>query len=331
MRNARYPLVAIMVVVTLISSVSAICPQPSGENCEYFAETGHYVCAEFLDFFKTLGELEIFGYPLTEAFPDRRLKLQVQYFQRARMELHPHSQGSYQVLLGALVDELGYRFPAVDPEQVHTFNGSTQRYFPETGHTVSYAFLDYFRERGGLDVFGYPRSEPVIADGYVVQYFQRARMEWHPEAFPSPQIRLTNLGEICIERFGVPGNYDEPRSPPGRTASIVSTEALETRPVQLNINASVRHIISGQEGIQTVFAYVTDQWRQPVQGAAVEIAVHYRSGAQCYEFVPTDESGFTSHSFDIPPAPPGHKVVIDVTASYGDLTGVVQTFFLPWW
>jgi len=324
-------LIVVVMAVVLISSVSATHPQSPDTDCEYFAETGHYVCGEFLEFFETQGELEIFGYPLTEAFDDPELGLRVQYFQRARMELHPHTSGTYKVLLGSLVDELGYHFPPASPEQIPAFNSSLRHYFPEAGHVVSYAFLDYFREQGGLDIFGYPRSEFMAAGGYIVQYFQRVRMEWHPEDISGPQMRLTNLGEIYIERFGVPGDYDEPRDAPGRIDGSARTETSEARVTKLNTSASVRHIITGQEGVQTVFIYVTDQWQQPVEGAAVGMVVHYQSGDQRYEFAPTDGSGFTGHSFYIPPAAPGRKVVIDVTAVYDSLTSATQIFFLPWW
>jgi hypothetical protein len=62
------------------------------------------------------------------------------------------------------------------------------------------------------------------------------------------------------------------------------------------------------------------------------MVVHYPSGDQYYEFDElTNDSGFTGHYFDIPPASPGQKVVIAVTVTYGSLTGTTQTFFLPWW
>jgi len=328
MKRARYSLLVITMVATLISGVSATHPQGPGEDCDYFVETDCHVCGEFLDFFEAQGAIEVFGYPLTDAFPDPELGLEVQYFQRARMELLPQSSGSHRVRLGALVEELDYHFPKSTTEPTNALSGNVQRYFPETGYTVSHAFLDYFRDHGGEGLFGYPLSDLMFADGYVVQYFEHVRMEWHPEAFPSPQVRLSNLGELYIERFGVPRDADPLR---GRIDTPSSTMTSRTQITQLNIDASVRHVISGQEGFQTVFIYVTDQRGQPIQGASVEMDVHHHSGARNYEFAPTDESGFTNHRFEIFPAPPGRKVVIDVTAVYDDLTGRTQTFFLPWW
>jgi len=322
----------------ILSSVSATYPRgseyPPAGNCRYFAKTGHYVCDEFLEFFETRGELEIFGYPLTEAFGDPARGLRVQYFQRARMEWHPHNPDPYKVLLGLLVDDLGYHFPPVNPEQIPSFNNSLHHYFPETDHVVSYAFLEYFREKGGPDIFGYPRSEFMFENGYIIQYFQRARMEWHPEDLSGQQMRLTNLGEIYIERVGIPGNYDEPLPPPSRPnpngSPTTPTESTAT-PLHISVSASVRYVIVGQNGTQTVFVYVTDQLQRPVQGAAARMVIHYSSGNQQHEFKSTSTSGFTRYSFDIPPSPPGRKIPIDVTVTYDGLTATTQTSFVPWW
>lgn len=330
MRRAQSLPIVVMMAALLLGGVSATHPQASDENCAYFDESGHYVCDQFLAFYETRGGLEIFGYPLTEAFDDPTRGLRVQYFQRARMEWHPHNPEAYKLQLGLLVDELGYRFPVASLEQIPAFNSALKHYFPETGHIVSYAFLNYFREKGGLDTFGYPRSEFMYEDGYIVQYFQRARMEWHPEDLSGPRMRLTNLGEIYIERFGLPGDYDEPLPPPARPGEADTANPASTI-TTLRISASVRHVITGREGRQTVFVYATDQRQQPVEGAAVEMVVHYQSGDQRYEFESTDASGFTSHSFDILRAPAGRKVVVDVTVTHGDLTSTTQTFFLPWW
>jgi len=322
--------IVVMAAVSLIGNVPAAHSQTPDGNCDYFSETGHYACDEFLEFFNTRGRLEVFGYPLTEAFDDPARGLRVQYFQRARMEWHPYNPETYKVQLGLLVDELGYQFPPASPEQIPPFNNGLRRHFPETAHVVSHAFLYYFEEHGGVDIFGYPRSEFMYDDGYIVQYFQRARMEWHPEDISGPQMRLTNLGEIYVERFGVPRGYDRPLNPPERIETSSLTVALD-RITELRIDASVRYAITGQEGKQTVFVYVTDQQRQAVPGASVAVTVRYQSGDARYECEPTNENGFTGSTFDLQPALPGKNVVIDVVATYADLVGKTQTFFLPWW
>ncbi len=100
-------------------------PIPPGTR--YFAETRHGVSGPFLAYFERAGGLESLGYPISEPF--ERDGLLVQYFQRARLELHPSNPPAYQVELGLLGDELiGRAWPAGDarlarvapPEQVGT-------------------------------------------------------------------------------------------------------------------------------------------------------------------------------------------------------------------
>jgi hypothetical protein len=331
MRTGRSLLVMLVAAAILLtSSLSVARSQSSDEKCEYFAETDHYVCGLFLEFFNTRGGFAIFGYPLTEAFDDPERGLRVQYFQRVRMESHPYNAEPYQVQLGLLGDELGYIFPPLDTPPGPTFNNSLRHYFAKTGHIVSHAFLRYFREHGGLDTFGYPRSESMYEDGLTVQYFQRARMEWHPDDFSGAQIRLTDLGEIYLEQFGILGYYDEILTQE-RIADTLVPESLG-QVTELEIDASVRHVITGQQGKQTIFVYVTDQLGQPAPGVIVSMVVHYPSRKVPYTCeAPTDDTGFTKQDFDIEDASPGRNVVIDVKATYGDLTSTTQTFYLPWW
>lgn len=80
-------------------------------NKVYFAETGHYVSAGFLAYWKSHGGLEMFGYPITEEFTEVNPAAPagdgqshtVQYFQRARFEFHPELAGTGQeVQLGLI-------------------------------------------------------------------------------------------------------------------------------------------------------------------------------------------------------------------------------------
>ena len=68
-------------------------------------------------------------------------------------------------------------------------------YFPETGHNLKGEFLKFFREHGGLEIFGYPITEELVEDGQLVQYFQRTRLESHPENPAERRVRLGVLAE----------------------------------------------------------------------------------------------------------------------------------------
>jgi L,D-transpeptidase-like protein len=77
-------------------------------------------------------------------------------------------------------------------------------FFSETNHHLSdrAGFLNYWRENGGVLLFGYPISEEIVENGRVVQYFERARFEYHPENLGKDgQILLSLLGrELTAER-----------------------------------------------------------------------------------------------------------------------------------
>jgi hypothetical protein len=314
MTRRSYQLIAVAVAAVLLSGVAVAYAQGPDEPCRYFGETKHNVCGEFLEYYDSRGGLEIFGNPLSEIYMDPDLNLYVQYFQNARMEYHPENSEPYQVLLGLLVDDLGYNFPPAATEKRFRPNNDLYHYFAETDHAVELTFFDYFRAKGGLDIFGYPRSEYMLENEVMVQYFQRARMEWHPEI---AQMRLTPVGEMTIDALGL---HFEPS--PG----------IEAPPIKLRVTASVRYVITGQEGGQTVYVYVVDQNGDAVEGAEVSMVVEYPSGAEVYEFnEPTDSTGFAGHYFEIPTTLAGEKVVIAVTATSAGLSATTQTFFFAWW
>jgi photosystem II stability/assembly factor-like uncharacterized protein len=64
-------------------------------------------------------------------------------------------------------------------------------YVAAYGHSIAEPFLSFWRAHGGVDVFGYPRTEAMVEGGMLVQYFERARMEYHAAAH---RVTLTPLG-----------------------------------------------------------------------------------------------------------------------------------------
>jgi hypothetical protein len=99
-------------------------------------------------------------------------------------------------LLGTLLTANRPPAPQVTPFD----NSAEHAFFPETGHSLHYAFLNYWRERGGLDIFGYPISGEMTENGVTVQYFQRARFEYHPQ-LPGPyQVSLGLLGDQLLKQ-----------------------------------------------------------------------------------------------------------------------------------
>lgn len=91
-------------------------------------------------------------------------------------------------------------------QRVTTLRASlpTGRFFPQTGHWVSHGFLSYWTQFGGLPIFGYPLTEEFSEDGLTVQYFERARFEWHPGAWPERyDVLLGLLGRELASQQGL--------------------------------------------------------------------------------------------------------------------------------
>src|SRR5205807_1365738 len=78
--------------------------------------------------------------------------------------------------------------------------GTGRDFYPQTGHTLGGIFRDYWNAHGGLAQFGYPLTEEIqqfdkqSGRTYTVQYFERNRMEYHPEAPAQYQVLLGLLG-----------------------------------------------------------------------------------------------------------------------------------------
>ncbi|MDP9373491.1 MAG: hypothetical protein M3Q65_13780 [Chloroflexota bacterium] len=182
----------------------------------YFPETGHTVSGRFLTYWQTSGGLPVFGYPLTEAFTDPATGRTVQYFERQRFESHPQNKPPYDVLLGLLgvadAERRGLTATApFRPLPAGTTGDANCTFVPETWHRLCWGFRSYWQSHGlnfgdpgtsyreSLALFGYPISEEfrmIKEDGreYTVQYFERARFEWHPQNQPPYDILLGRLG-----------------------------------------------------------------------------------------------------------------------------------------
>lgn len=192
-----------------------VAPVPNSDAKVYFAETGHTLANSFLRYWQANGGLAVFGFPISEEFTEiskiDNKPYTVQYFERNRFEFHPENAGTdFEVLLGLLGSDQtrGRKFDVAPPPYQST---ETRAYFPETRHSLSAEFLQFWRENGGLAVFGYPISEPFQEvskdDGkvYLVQYFERNRFELHPENSYPFNVLLGRLGvEIAREQGYIP-------------------------------------------------------------------------------------------------------------------------------
>ncbi len=97
---------------------------------------------------------------------------------------------------------------------LRTQGDATTEFFPETGHRLGGGFKAYWYAHGlnmgdpgisyreSLALFGYPISEEFTdpTTGYTVQYFERARFEYHPENSEPYTILLGRLTADALAR-----------------------------------------------------------------------------------------------------------------------------------
>lgn len=128
-----------------------------------------------------------------------------QYFERVRLEYdnsQPQNQPIGRGLLGREVTGPRHQEAAFQPmnawEILTMGSVEIQHYFPLTGFSIDPDFAGYWQNQGGLSLFGYPISRPLVEGGFKVQYFERARLELHTE-FTPPVIMKGLLGREKLE------------------------------------------------------------------------------------------------------------------------------------
>ena len=176
-----------------------------------FSETNQCIDEPFLTYWREHGGLAINGYPITGTFSQSLTygPTTVQYFERVRMELHPDplTQRS-NILLG----QFGRLLYPSDPAMPRAGSAAPlpgAAYFQDTGHNLGGRFRLYWETKGGLTQFGYPLSEEfdeTLEDGtpYTVQYFERTRLEYHPENAAPNDILLGQFGRRVLDAVNAP-------------------------------------------------------------------------------------------------------------------------------
>ncbi len=191
-------------------------PPTGGDEC--FDATGYCISERIRQYWHQNGGLPVFGYPIS---PQHKATIEgqiyeVQWFERNRLELHPENAAPYDVLLGRLSEDLLYAQGRVWQDNPKSQPQSGCRYFDETGYNVCGEILAAWRANGleldgspgftedeNMALFGLPlgdaQMETIEGQQYLVQWFERARFEVHPENAPPHNVLLGLLGN---EAFG---------------------------------------------------------------------------------------------------------------------------------
>jgi hypothetical protein len=310
---------AFLVIALLLSGAAAAGLQTA--PAQYFPETGHTVREPFITYFNQTGGLSQHGYPITDDYVDSVTGFLMQYFEKSRIEWHPGNAAPYRIQLGLLGDDLGKRQAPIPISAIPAANDPNCTYSPETSHSLCHKFREYWLQNGGLDRFGFPITEITIENGLIVQYFQRARMEWHPEKPAGQNIMLAPLGLIYYKAAGL----DPARLlPPPGGDSLGAVTSLRPR-------ASVVSPVSVANGAQTAYVFVTDQLGRPIGGAGVTLVVHYPGRDEPYTLPPTSAKGTSFTTFLVPKIAAGTIVSMEFIVTYSGVFGQTRTSYMVWY
>ena len=201
------PTAASAIITPSATSVtSSITSGNAGDETTFFAnETGHYIKTPFLAYWRNNGKDSVFGYPLSEAFEQNGQ--QVQLFDQALLVYHPELKGQKgEVQLGFLGQQLAEAQnlvatnPAFGP-LAPVSDTANQRYFPESKHSLAYAFKNFWQNNGLLKFLGLPISQEFSSDAITVQYFERGRLEYNPQ---TQKVDYSNSGDLLLAAKGWP-------------------------------------------------------------------------------------------------------------------------------
>ena len=312
--NAARQLIAILLFMAILLSGagSAVAQSPS---VQFFPETGHHVRGDFLRFYNSVKNPGlIFGYPITEQITARDGRT-VQYFQRARFELRTDLPEQQRIQLTP-VGQVLYR-PA---DQLKLNNTAGCDPFP-TGHSVCFAFLDFFKANGGTAQFGNPISPFEFHDNLIVQYFERARFEWRADRPEGQRVVLTDLGRFYFDQLGEDPALLRPVQPLDATINPV---------LSIKANAFVAQSLTRSTGQQTVYVIVQSQTLQAVSNASGKVTVHWPDGRTEDYFFTTNSAGLGTVTFNFSDQKEGELVLIDVTVVHQGLGSTTRTSFRVW-
>jgi hypothetical protein len=270
-----------------------------------FTETGYCISGPIRSYWERNGGLAVFGYPLG---PQQNEQVEnwtgpVQWFERDRLE--DHSNQGIGVLAGRLGAEVleqqgrAWQYGNEQPGRA----GGPCRYFNETGYNVcNTEFRRYWERNGGLERFGYPITpliqETIEGRSYQVQYFERRRMEFHPENAAPYNVLLGLLGRDVFTA-----------GQPGRPCPYAVLGELQANYAEFNRNAALGCPTAGDDYSYTLgsaarFERGVMYWVNQRGGRSLVIALFYQPDGRVTfrSFVDTWRDGDMINSGLTPPA-----------------------------
>lgn len=313
---------AIMLSIVLLISLFVSNVAVAQAVARYFPETGHWVRGDFLRAYESVPDpLLVYGFPITEAIQTESVPqnpgMLVQYFHKVRFEYHPENPPGQEIVISPLGE---YLYQTDGPGKVVPVYPllANCRNIPADGFPVCYDFLSFFDANGGVDQFGYPISGIEYQGGRMVQHFQLARFEWHPELPAGPRVTLTDLGRRYFDLIETP------------ILRLPAFEDYQTNLISINAHAFMNKAVSAPDDALTLYVIVQDQNLYPVANAQVSVVIRFSDGDEIrYLMDLTNEHGVTKLTFDFQDASYGFAEV-EVTVSSSLLQTQTQTTFRIW-
>ena len=317
MNVARRFAILLLIPIMVLASWGNVKAQSSAE-VQYFPETGHNVKGDFLRFYKSTSDpLLVFGYPITEEFRSVDGNT-VQYFQRARFELHTDLLEGQRVTLTSL----GKATYKPGSQQLDINNPSACQSF-STRFRVCFAFLDFYKENGGTAQFGKPISPFVFQDNLIVQYFEKARFEWRADRPEGQRVVPTDLGRNYFDQLGEDQAYLRSITTP-LNATINDVLAIHLR-------AFVAKAVTLASGEQTVYIVVESQTHQAISNTTGKATIRFADGHTEAYFFSTNASGLGSVRFSFANQVQGDLVPVGIIVTYQGLSATTTTSFRIWY
>lgn len=286
-------------------------------DSKYFSETGHNVKGEFFRFYSgNPNATFLYGYPITEEFTSRDGNT-VQYFQRARFEFHRNLPEGQRIQLSTLG-----QFTYVSTGPLNVANSFACRLYTETGFSVCFAFLEFFDEYGGVGQFGYPISGFEYHENKIVQYFQKARLEWQPWKAEGQRVVVSDLGRIYFDKLGEDPGLLTPVKPIDNSPQVTTS---------LQVRAFAWKAVTLATDTQLFFVIVQDQNLQPIAGSGCTAIVHWPDGRTESTNITTNTNGVGIVSLSFTNQPYGSLIYTDVTCASNGLNATTITSFRIWY
>ena len=305
--SQRFPQAGLLLVALLLFLAGCMVGRSSNSQETVASANFIPIGEEFRAFYETNGGQRVFGYPLTDPFPNVSGDRIIQYFQRLRLEYEPARDDIHITALGQ------WDAPSKSAEsQSDALSGPL---------LAEGAFLTFYEKYNGELLFGRPITPQIDEAGMRIQYFDNARLEWHPELPLDYRVQVGLLGEAHYRQVGLFLN-------PGRSRPLDSATVREAI-----ISASFRAPIMYRGDNQVVYVQVqTPEGHRPVTGVKIELAISYNGRTELMELDETDGAGYTQGDLALGNVAPGQNVKVRVTASApgGPTIGTTSQSFRVW-